>query len=183
MRKSTRALGIVLGATILIAAIPSLAGAAAQLSEVLVKNTTADPVPTRAVGPTEVAGNVAVSNLPSTQQVAGAVSVSNLPAIQQVAGTVSQAARTVGLLETRIDPGVNRFFHVAEFKLVRLILSLSCAGNANIPVFTGGGRTRLDTVAVSPAPEHRVYEIPGTSMSVTNTASCPLYITAYGRPN
>lgn len=58
---------------------PSFAGAADNLKDVFVANTAADPVPTAAVGTTNVAGSVAVSNLPAVQAVSGTVNVGNLP--------------------------------------------------------------------------------------------------------
>ena len=49
---------------------------AAQLQQVFVTNTSANPVP--------VSGTVNVGNLPATQQVSGSVNVGNLPATQNV---------------------------------------------------------------------------------------------------
>lgn len=88
----TRTAVALVAATALGAALasPGLATAAVEASkDVIVRNTTASPVPTKAVGTTPVSGTVDVGNLPATQQVAGTVDVGNLPATQQVAGSVS----------------------------------------------------------------------------------------------
>lgn len=76
---------------------------AAQVSSVLVANTSSNPVPVQAVDTVPVheqgTASVNVGNFPSTQQVGGSVSVSNLPATQQVSGTVGIASGSNGVQE------------------------------------------------------------------------------------
>lgn len=74
---------------------PSFAGAAENLKDVFVANTAANPIPTSAVGTTEVAGSVEVSNLPAVQAVSGSVNVGNLPAaptLRRGTGSISLEA-------------------------------------------------------------------------------------------
>jgi hypothetical protein len=63
---------------------------AAQISNVFVTNTAADPVP--------VSGSVSVSNLPATQSVSGTVNIGNFPSSQTVDGSVSPAAPAAPVL-------------------------------------------------------------------------------------
>ncbi|MFN2544171.1 MAG: hypothetical protein ABR600_06315 [Actinomycetota bacterium] len=64
---------------LVLAAWPTLAGAAESMKDVFVTNTTANPVPVRGLGTQQVAGSVQVSNFPAVQSVQGSVEVSNLP--------------------------------------------------------------------------------------------------------
>lgn len=66
MRKPLTALGALLAAAlVLVLASTQVAGAAAAIMKVVVTNTADNPVPTRAVGTTDVSGTVSVDNLPT----------------------------------------------------------------------------------------------------------------------
>ena len=66
MRRASSVLGVLLAAVaVSIVAVPRGADAAATLLGVVVKNTDANPVPTKATGTTAVSGSVSVDNLPA----------------------------------------------------------------------------------------------------------------------
>jgi hypothetical protein len=76
---------------------------AAQIQDVLVINTSSNPVP--------VAGTVNVGNLPASQQVSGTVSVGNFPATQTVnvsGGTISAAPQVSTVIK-------GTGFHAVDF--------------------------------------------------------------------
>lgn len=69
-----------------------------SLSLTMASDQTSIPViANQGVSPYNVAGSVAVTNLPATQPVSGAVSVSNFPASQAVTGTFFQPTQPVSL--------------------------------------------------------------------------------------
>jgi len=81
-------------------AAPALA---AQITNVLVMNTSSNPVP--------VAGTVSVGNLPATQPVSGTVSVGNFPATQSVnvtGGTITAAQQVSTVIK-------GTGFHAVDF--------------------------------------------------------------------
>lgn len=132
-RSRPRRLTVELIVLVVIFAFGGFAGPAlaAQVTQVLVVNTSSSPVP--------VAGTVNVGNLPSTQQVSGTVNVGNLPATQNVnvtGGSISTAEKASSVIG-------QTGFHSVAF-LAHDIVSLGVAGQNVTAIAVDDGLSEQD---------------------------------------
>jgi len=142
-------------------AVPGLAGAAKKAQDVLVTNTVDEPVPTQAVGTTQVSGAVTIDNAPTAPV---PVAVQNAPVAPEpwqevvnvfVFGGADNGFSSVGLPADKLIT-VERIGIIDSHPLERVAVRAECGGDpgatasAQLPDDTTRGVDHLTLLHVKP---------------------------------
>jgi hypothetical protein len=182
---------LILGALVLSVTVfgEPIAGASIPFSNVIVGNTTTNPVPVDVQNASlPVTGTVTVGNLPTTQSVSGTVNIGNLPSTQQVAvnENTTQLASVVGAVVPggAFDftiPG-NDSFDATGSQTIRV--TVQSTEPITMTLFEGGVQLRLDRFQV-PDFVSKTYDVPGDeilySFDNPNGSDAFVSVQVYGR--
>jgi hypothetical protein len=177
----------------------TLASASPPPSNVIVTNTSANPVPVTVQGTADVAGTVNVSNLPATQAVSGTVNIGNLPAVQAV--SISQGTAVLDEMDAQSVPAAtslffnpaNHSFDATAYGTIRVSMIATCSAPMTLTLSqaNSGGLalvTLLDEVQVPCGRPgfSKSYDVPGGVIyfAFANPGASPatVWFEAWGRP-